>query len=205
MKRWGHLKPVRFDEKELKTDLGEGNFIFVGSSCDMWAQDIPDEWIEKTLIQCDKFKNEYFIQSKNPSRFLGYDFPKYYSFCTTIETNRNYPMIMRNSPFVQERAEAISNLQETHAVYLTIEPIMDFDLIPFVDMIKIINPIQVNIGADSGNHKLPEPPLEKVLELIAELEKFTTIHNKSNLKRLLKGGSPKQILKTTYKAEKPIK
>jgi molybdopterin converting factor small subunit len=36
-----------FDEKELKTDLGKGNFIFVGSSCDMWAQNIPEEWIEK--------------------------------------------------------------------------------------------------------------------------------------------------------------
>jgi hypothetical protein len=35
MKRWGKLKPARFDQKELKTDLGSNNFIFVGSSCDM--------------------------------------------------------------------------------------------------------------------------------------------------------------------------
>ena len=46
MKRWGRLKPVRLDEKELKTDLGNDNFIFVGSSCDMFAQNIPDEWIK---------------------------------------------------------------------------------------------------------------------------------------------------------------
>ena len=32
MKQWGQLNPVRFDEKELNTDLGSGNFIFVGSS-----------------------------------------------------------------------------------------------------------------------------------------------------------------------------
>lgn len=49
MKRWGKQKPVHFDEKELKTDLGSGNFIFVGSSCDMFADDIPIEWIQKTL------------------------------------------------------------------------------------------------------------------------------------------------------------
>ena len=40
MKRWGKLNPVRFDEKELKTDLGKNNFIFVGSE-DLMKQ----EWI----------------------------------------------------------------------------------------------------------------------------------------------------------------
>lgn len=54
MKRWGKLKPTRFDEKELKTDLGKDNFIFVGSSCDMFAEKIPNEWIEKTLEHCQK-------------------------------------------------------------------------------------------------------------------------------------------------------
>jgi len=52
-------------------------------------------------------------------------------------------------------------------------------------MLKECEPIQVNIGSDSGKHNLPEPSREKVLELISELEKFTAIHNKSNLKRLL--------------------
>lgn len=40
MKRFGKLNKVRFDAKELKTDLGTGNFIFVGSSCDMFAENI---------------------------------------------------------------------------------------------------------------------------------------------------------------------
>ena len=46
VKRWGRQNPIRFDESELKTDLGEGNFIFVGSSCDMFADTIPEQWIE---------------------------------------------------------------------------------------------------------------------------------------------------------------
>ena len=54
-------------------------------------------------------------------------------------------------------------------------------------MIKRCNPKQVNIGADSGLNGLPEPKKEKVLQLIDELQKFTTIHNKANLKRILNG------------------
>lgn len=37
---------------------------------------------------------------------------------------------------------------------------------------------------DSGRNNLPEPSKEKVLQLVAELEKFTVIHNKKNLGRL---------------------
>jgi hypothetical protein len=53
-------------------------------------------------------------------------------------------------------------------------------------MIKECAPVQVNIGADSGHNHLPEPPAEKVLELIAELEKITKVVQKPNLARLLK-------------------
>ena len=69
--------------------------------------------------------------------------------------------------------------------YVTIEPIMDFDLELFVDMIREYEPEQVNIGADSGNNGLPEPSAEKIAMLIEELEKFTTIANKHNLSRIM--------------------
>lgn len=68
MKRFGNQKPVRFDEKELKTDLGQGNFIFVGSSCDLFAESIPKKWINATLLQCYCYDNKYLFQSKNPER-----------------------------------------------------------------------------------------------------------------------------------------
>jgi len=54
-----------------------------------------------------------------------------------------------------------------------------------VEMIKTCGAIQVNVGADSGNHHLPEPPKEKILELISELKNFTKVHLKKNLKRLI--------------------
>jgi len=69
---------------------------------------------------------------------------------------------------------------------ITIEPIMDFDLNPFIRKIKYNSPEQVNIGGDSGNNNLPEPSKKKILELISELEKFTIVVKKKNLNRLLK-------------------
>ena len=71
-------------------------------------------------------------------------------------------------------------------VYVTIEPIMDFDLDDLVEIIKIGQPKQVNIGADSGNNGLPEPSADKVRQLIDALKEFTIIDQKRNLSRLLK-------------------
>ena len=185
MKRWGKQKPVHLDEKELKTDLGSGNFIFVGSSCDLFADAIPQEWIERTLRHCCKFDNTYLFQSKSPVGFCraGF-FPEKTRLCTTIETNKWYPEIMKDSPVPSVRSFQLSSYQWDK--YITIEPIMDFDLYQLVPMIKRCNPVQVNIGADSGNNNLPEPSKEKILALIDELQKFTTIDLKTNLKRLLK-------------------
>ncbi len=183
MKRWGTQKPIRFDEKELKTNLGTGNFIFVGSSCDMWANNLPEEWIFSTLEHCEKFQNQYLFQTKNPEnirRILSYES----HVCVTLETNRHYPEIMHNCPTPEERIKHMRLIR--HPLYITIEPIIDFDLSVFVEMIKTVLPVQVNIGADSRRNRLPEPSKEKVLNFISELQKFTMVHNKSNLQRLLK-------------------
>ena len=59
MKRFPQ-KELRLDEGEFNTDLGEGNTIFVGSSCDMFADGIDGKWILKTVGHCLKFDNTYF-------------------------------------------------------------------------------------------------------------------------------------------------
>ena len=104
--------------------------------------------------------------------------------CTTIETNRIYPDIMGNTPSPADRAFGLSKFPFNR--YLTIEPILDFDFNELVNLVKLANPVQVNIGADSGNHHLNEPSKEKILALIDELKKFTVIDQKRNLSRLLK-------------------
>jgi len=189
MKRWGSLREIRFDKRELKTDLGEGNFIFVGSSCDLFAEAIPHDWIMSTLCKMNGYENRYLLQSKNPARFLlGYtgDVNRPVVFCTTIESNRFYRDIMNRSPAPEARADAMKKLSSFDR-FVTIEPIMDFDLAPMVEMVKRCGPAQVNIGADSGRNGLPEPTADKVLALIDELSKFTTIARKTNLARLIGG------------------
>jgi hypothetical protein len=186
MKKWGKQNPIRFDQRELKTDLGSGNFIFVGSSCDMWARDINEMWIIATIVHCSDYNNVYFFQSKNPKNFelIKSITDLDYAICTTIETNRHYRSIMQYSPLPVDRAIGMSWIN-TGNKFVTIEPIMDFDIIPMVGLIKRCDPVQVNIGADSGNNNLPEPDKDKILELIYELNKFTIVHEKKNLKRLI--------------------
>jgi len=188
MKRWGKLNPARLDEREFKTDLGSDNSIFVGSSNDLFADAHPKEWILKTLDHCNKLDNHYLFQSKNPARILDFiSHPVFWKsvICTTIETNRWYPC-MGNAPTTQERADAMVYIGGHYPAYVTIEPILDFDIPEMVELIKKCSPVVVNIGADSGNHHLPEPPKEKILELIKELSAFTNVRQKDNLKRLLK-------------------
>lgn len=189
MKRWGTQLPVRLDEKEFKCDLGSGNFIFVVSGSDLFAKDIPEEWIIKTLHHCEQFDNKYLFQSKNPWRILDYIDACVISdksvVCTTMETNRFYPEVMRNCPPISDRIFAMHEISKVVKTYITIEPIMDFDLDEFIIGLKNCNPTQVNIGADSGKNNLPEPSKEKILALIDALKEFTTIDQKRNLDRLL--------------------
>lgn len=180
---------LRFDEKELKTDLGRNNFIFVGSSCDMFAETIPKEWILKVLDYCNKFpENTYLFQTKNPKRYFEFinEFPPNCLFGTTIETNRQEELDkISKAPKVTERQYWIGEIN-FGKVFLTLEPIMDFDLEVLVNWLKDIDPHFVNIGADSKGHNLPEPSKEKILKLVEELNKFTEIKKKENLGRLLK-------------------
>jgi len=191
MKKWGNQKPVRFDKKELKTDLGIGNFIFVGSSCDMFAEDIPEEWIEETLIHMNLYNNDYLLQSKNPDRIKtfinrGLIKPYNYTICTTIETNKSFPEITGKSPDVFSKTHAMIKIKsKSFKTYVTIEPILDFDVQNLLFVLKACNPYQVNIGADTGKNNLPEPNKDKINELITNLQDFTQVNIKKNLKRIM--------------------
>jgi len=177
---------LRLDEKALKDNLGESNFIFVGSSCDMFAKEIPTEWIKRVLTYCLKYSdNKYLFQTKNPQRMYWFYthswFPTNSIFGTTIETNRPYNL--SKAPDKIQRARWLSKFKNTMC---SVEPIMDFDTLILLNWIKQINPEFISIGADSKNHNLPEPSPEKVNDLIKELKKFTKVKVKDNLKRLLK-------------------
>jgi len=175
---------LRLESKEFRTDLGSGNFIFVGSSIDVFAEVIPTVWIKKVLEYCKNFNNRYLFQSKNPKRFCEFGFPKDSVLGTTIETNRDYKL--SKAPSSEERYKAMLNAKRifNFPIMISIEPMMDFDLEFLTIWIKELKPEFVSVGADSKRHNLPEPSREKIEKLIEELRKFTEIKIKSNLKRL---------------------
>jgi protein gp37 len=162
--------------------------IFVAAQNDLFSEDVSFSLIMQIINNCKNHpQHEYLFQTKNPRRFLSFAdvFPRNTILCTTIETNRWYPDIMRNCPHPELRSAAMNRIIAFEK-QVTIEPVMDFDLDEMVSMIKFCGPSKVNIGADSKNNHLPEPSKKKLLALINELQKFTIIDRKSNLERLLK-------------------
>jgi len=165
--------------------LGSGKIIFVCSMIDIFGPSIQDYWIQKTMEHCRKYDNLYLFQSKNPIQFFRFanDLPKRNILATTIETNRDYKNT--KAPSVHQRMKGLKLLSEVgQTTMLTIEPIMDFDLKEFLEMIRIIKPYKVNIGADSKKSSLPEPTWEKIQVFIEELEKSMQVNLKPNLNRL---------------------
>jgi DNA repair photolyase len=61
MKKQGNLENVKLDTEELTGKLIENQFIFIGSNTDMFADNIPDEWIKQILDYCDHFNNKYLF------------------------------------------------------------------------------------------------------------------------------------------------
>jgi len=128
-------------------------------------------------------KTTFYIQSKDPIYFCEYLERGFYIgdnivLGTTIETNRNTKQYSR-APIPTYRYDAMKILK--HRKYVTIEPIMDFDMDVMVRRIKEIAPEFVYVGynsRDSKNKHLLEPSLSETEELIVELEKFTEVRQK---------------------------
>jgi len=173
---------IRLSNDFFRKSLGKNKTYFIGSMIDMFAENIPDKFIDKVINYCDQYNNTYLFQSKNPERFNGFYFPDNTILGTTIETDIYYSI--SKAPDVIERARKLSRVHN-HNTMVTIEPILEFNLKTMVDLIKIAMPDFVNIGADSKGHGLPEPSIEKVMALIKELNKFTEVREKRNLNRLI--------------------
>jgi len=187
--QWG---VVSLNEKCLNDKLGKQRSIFVGSSTDMWGRWVSPANIRQVLTYCQKFNsNSYLFQTKNPVKweeFSQQEFPRITTLATTIESNRDYPKIGL-APKIEDRVKAMQNAKQkfNFSLMVTVEPVLDFDVDELVDMLRLIGPYQVNIGADSKRHNLPEPSVDKVLELTAKLKMFTRVYKKENLVRVLEG------------------
>jgi protein gp37 len=179
---------IRLIEKELGVKYGRGKSIFIENCNDMFADSIPDSFIEEIINHCRKWpENTYIFQTKNPARLLQW-IPKMEFKCvagTTIETNRDTsPFSRAPAPF--ERKQAMAQIHDVRK-FVTIEPIMDFDVDALLEWMIEIRPDFINIGADSKKCNLPEPSWAKCSKLIAGLKaQGIEVKMKSNLSRLQK-------------------
>lgn len=186
---------VRLIEDEFKVNYGSGKTIFIEHMNDLFAADVPLEFIKRVISHCKEYPdNTYVFQTKNPHRYFEVmdSFPPKVILGATIETNRNMVEISK-APAPYERYIAMRNVPNgsspmgfsTIKKFITIEPVLDFDVDILAKWIKDINPEFLNLGADSKDHHLPEPTVDKIMELVAKLKEYgIELKEKHNLKRL---------------------
>jgi len=194
LKKWGNEKyygKLRLDEKALKDRLTIDNkfVVFVQSCGDLFAEDVPSKWILRVLEHCKKYPDTTFLfQTKNPARFQEFqnDFPPKFILGTTLETNKSeLADPLTKAPGINKRFVAMLNLPGYVRKMISVEPVIDFDVAEFTQMIDYIKPEFVSIGADSKNCGLQEPSKEKIKKFIENLEYFQMeVRLKDNLKRL---------------------
>jgi len=190
VKRYSVEEPY-FIEKELKTKLiiPEGYIVFVESCGDMFGNWIPDMWIMRILERISEFpQTPVLLQTKNPIRFHDFDIPKNCILATTIETNRE--INMTKAPQPKERFLAMKRISIEREIAVSVEPVMDFDLIVMLAWMGVLRPKFVSVGADSGKNNLLEPSPLKLKQLLWQLELITEVRKKKNLSRLLDGAKP---------------
>ena len=180
--------PIRLVEKEFNANYGEGKTIFIEHMNDLFAKDVPSEFICRILEHCKRFpKNTYVLQTKNPARyneFIGVCIPEGSILGTTIETNRDMSGVSKAPP-AKERYEAMKELK--FRKFVTVEPILRFDLEEFSTWLGEINPEFLNIGADSKGNNLIEPTYSEIVQLTDILRgKYgIKIIEKHNMQRLI--------------------
>lgn len=206
-KRYNNPKWIgepRIDEKTLNEfHPKRGSTVFVQSINDLWAGNVPDEMIARILDKANSLREkvdvQFLFQSRNTFRIKEWSadcfrksgpyFPKGSIIGTTIETD-NAKLAQGpefHTPF--NRARYLSWVYPEYERFVTVEPIMKFDLVEFMKLIREAHPHRVYIGAESkGGSSFPEPTADEVLALIRELEsRGIQVIQKSNLARILKG------------------
>lgn len=180
--------PVNLLTKELQVTYPRGDTVFIEHLSDLFALGVPRHIPELVLQHCRAFPDTTFVfQTKNPCRyheFLG-ELPARVILGTTVESNRHYSHITA-AIYPAARAKALGWLPTKLHRFLTIEPILDFDLPELLALITIARPDFINLGADSKGCGLPEPSKEKLQLLLNALShRGVEVRQKTNLARLL--------------------
>ena len=181
-----HLHPERLHEK---FHAGEVVFVAAAGDISFMLREADQIDILNTIRKCPD--TTFLLQTKDPRYYLKLlhlgPLPTNVLIGTTIETNRvivgNQPYsYYSKAPYPDERFKLMKlfSLRE----YITIEPIMAFDMDVLLRWVKEIAPEFVYVGYlnplwKAKKLKFPEPSLDMVESLIAELSEITEVRVKT--------------------------
>ena len=158
-------------------------------------------WFDRDVIG-HKEKNNFgiILQTKDPAQCFDYLnlIPEGSWIGTTIEYDDNYNYAEISdyiyskapSPFkrLTEMTELTWRYKKEYKYFVTIEPIMKFNLFRLPNWMTYIKPDLIFIGANTSKIQLPEPTSEELINLIYSLYEIVGINNvylKSNIRRLI--------------------
>jgi len=184
--KWAkYLGEYRFIEKELFVRYKLDDFTFVCDMIDIGR--VPLSILVQLFNWLKDQKGKILTVTKNPKIYadifnLGIKFSKNIYLGTTIESDSDYPAISK-APSQNNRLYWMTLLSQLNVLrnrlFISIEPVLDFNPTIFETSIYRIKPWAVAIGYDNYNHGLPEPELSKVKNLISEMEEYTTVYTKT--------------------------
>jgi hypothetical protein len=162
-----HLHPERLEKAPPKTK--EGQFIALCLSSDIAFASPGDRY--KILNYAAKYLDRTFlIQSKAPDVFKTPQIPRNVIIGTTIETNHDALCKWASkAPTSYQRHLDLYHIPHDRK-FITIEPVLEYDVDIMWGWVMNIKPEFVYIGYDTKDCHLPEPALWKVKSLIYSLK-----------------------------------
>lgn len=174
-----------FHPDRLKKRFKPDEFVFVSSMGDISFSQREDRTKIFEVVEAHP-QTKFLFCTKNPGIYHKYPEMDNVYYGATIETNRTITKQFSKAPEPLLRYGIMASLEGVKK-FLSIEPVMDFDLLEFSTWIYEIAPRIIEIGADNYSHGLPEPSGEKVKKLIEVLTLHgVTVIQKRGLERLLK-------------------
>ena len=179
-----------FHKERLKQKFKPGETWFVCSMGDISFASF-DQFVVILEVISNYPETTFYIQSKNPAYFLEYlechgAIRRNVVLGTTIETNWDtyLHLSISEAPPTEHRYSAMVRLRQRNRRYITIEPVLHFDLDTIVTWIKGIAPEFVYVGclnplSKAKKLQIPEPSLEDIKKLIEKLRGFTEVRLKT--------------------------
>jgi DNA repair photolyase len=149
------------------------DYVFVCDMTDLFGAWVPTEIIQQVFIAISNSPAKFLLLTKNPERYrqlisIGVLIPQNCVLGCTVESDVDH---LSSGMMEQARLMVMSELSAMgYPVMLSIEPIMQFDVVRFPLWIAKVNPKFVAIGYDNYGNNLSEPELKTTLHLIELLE-----------------------------------